>query len=264
MARLPDLPTRIDSERLYVAEEIVEDAFETDDVSKRLAISERALRISPYCVDAYILLAAHGELAERQRIATWRRAVDVAKRVLGRERFERNVGGFWDNATTRPYMRARLGLANALCTAGRADDAISHYRDLLRLGGPREAMGARYWFADALIRFDRDRELGVLLKAYDGGCAWLYVKALHAFRTHGYGPAASMAWEEAKRRNGLVPKLLCGELPMPEGRPRSYSPGSIEEAQLYVLQSGWTWHRTDGAVEWLRHCMRPASSPGFH
>ena len=53
--------------------------------------------------------------------------------AIGADRFASLRGEFWGHLETRPYMRARLGLAQALRDLGRDDEAVAHYRALLEL-----------------------------------------------------------------------------------------------------------------------------------
>src|SRR5260221_8438810 len=62
----------------------------------------------------------------------------------------------------RPYMRARLGLAQTLQSLGRDDEALNHYRELVRLN-PNDNQGARYRLIVALLELDVDDDAGALL-----------------------------------------------------------------------------------------------------
>ena len=53
--------------------------------------------------------------------------------ALGPRGFKRCAGHFWGFLETRPYMRARAGLAGTLLKLGDVDGALSHYRDMLKL-----------------------------------------------------------------------------------------------------------------------------------
>ena len=57
----------------------------------------------------------------------------VGARQLGPELFEREAGHFWGLLETRPYLRARLGLAHSLWTAARREKAVRHLQEMLRL-----------------------------------------------------------------------------------------------------------------------------------
>src|SRR5439155_25865151 len=84
---------------------------------------------------------------------------------------------------TRPYMRARAGLAATLNLLGEVHSAISHYQDMLRLN-PNDNQGIRYVLAECLMKSGDTEALKNLLKQYDedGSALWLYTQALVAFR----------------------------------------------------------------------------------
>src|SRR5205085_6381147 len=130
------------------------------------------------------------------------RAVDAGERALGPAMFAQNAGYFWGILETRPYMRARLGLAHALWTAGRREEAVGHLQDMLRLN-PNDNQGVRYTLAGFLINLDRDDELARLLEQYrdDGTAAWAYTKVLLAFRRHGDTPEARELLQQAIKSN---------------------------------------------------------------
>ena len=124
---------------------------------------------------------------------------------------EEDAGLFWGLLETRPYMRARAGLAQALWTSGDRDEAIAHYREMLRLN-PGDNQGLRYVLAAALLEIGDDEALQELLKAYDqdGSPYWTYTKALLAFRAAGATKQAGTLLAEAVRSNAHVPAFLSG------------------------------------------------------
>ena len=109
-------------------------------------------------------------------------------------------------------MRARLGLAHSLWTAGRREEAVRHLQDMLRLN-PGDNQGVRYTLAGFLLFLDRDDDLEQLLRQYpdEGSAAWAYTKALLAFRQHGDTPEARRLLQEARKTNKHVPDYLLGE-----------------------------------------------------
>ena len=55
--------------------------------------------------------------------------MDAGELALGPKGFKEYAGHFWGFLETRPYMRARAGLAGTLLKLGDEDAAIRHYRD---------------------------------------------------------------------------------------------------------------------------------------
>ena len=85
---------------------------------------------------------------------------------MGKVYFEENAGHIWGLLETRPFMRALEGLALTLRESGQPEEALSIYRELLRLN-PGDNQGIRYNLADLLLKLNRDAELGKLLEDYD-------------------------------------------------------------------------------------------------
>ena len=132
-----------DNSALARAQDLVYRAFQADDWQARVELARQALEISPDCADAYVCLAELAPTAQ-DALAEWERGVAAGTRVLGGERaLDRYAGHFWGMLETRPYMRARLGLAQCLWALRRREQAIGHCRALLRLN-PNDNQGVRY------------------------------------------------------------------------------------------------------------------------
>jgi tetratricopeptide (TPR) repeat protein len=103
--------------------------------------------------------------------------------ALGAEGFEEYAGHFWGFLETRPYMRARAGLAIALMKLGEEDAAIDHFRAMLELN-PNDNQGVRYLLLGCLLRRDDAAAVKKLLAAYEDewSAYWLYTRALVAFQ----------------------------------------------------------------------------------
>src|SRR5579884_1445140 len=241
----PDTP-------LGQAQALVYRAFEEPDEQKRMQLAKDALAVSPDCADACVLLAEHAT-SRKEALRHYEQGVAAGERALGAEAFQRDVGHFWGILETRPYMRARLGLAHALWTAGRRDEAVRHLQDMLRLN-PSDNQGVRYTLAGFLLFLDRDDDLDRLLQQYpdEGSAAWAYTKALLAFRRHGDTPEARQLLKEAQKTNKHVPAYLLGEKFPPTEPPGYYSPGDESEALNYLGSFLAAWKSTPGAIAWLR------------
>jgi hypothetical protein len=85
---------------------------------RRVQFAKDALAVCPDCADAYVLLAEHAT-SRKDALRLYEQRVAAGERALGAEAFGRDVGHFWGLLETRPYMRAGLGLAHDLWTAGR-------------------------------------------------------------------------------------------------------------------------------------------------
>jgi tetratricopeptide (TPR) repeat protein len=234
------------------AQSLLYRAFDEPDEQRRLQLAHDALALCPDCADAYVLLAEHAS-SRKEALRLYEQGVAAGERALGRDAFERDVGHFWGLLETRPYMRARLGLAHALWTAGRRDEAVQHLQNMLRLN-PNDNQGVRYTLAGFLLFLDRHDDLTFLLRLYpeEESAAWAYTKALLAFRQHGDTPEARQWLKEAKRTNKYVPDYLLGRKQPPSEKPGYYSPGDESEALNYLGSFVAGWKSTPGAISWLR------------
>ena len=104
---------------------------------RRIQLARKALELSADCADAYVVLAEESFAPETAR-NLYEQGMQAGERALGPDVFTRHAGRFWDILGTRPYLRARLGLAQSLEDLGRSDEAIQHYRELLRLNTERQ------------------------------------------------------------------------------------------------------------------------------
>jgi len=228
------------------AQELCFEAFDTHG-RRRVQLARRALEICPDCADAYVILAEQAGTLEAA-FESYTAGVAAGERALGTA-FEEHVGHFWGVLATRPYMRARFGLAQCLEQHGRTEEAVDHYQEMLRLN-PNDNQGVRYLLMPKLLQLGRDVEAARLLKESDEQSAnWMYARALLAFRLSGRSTAARRELRKAFRTNPYVPEYLleAGPLPMP---PR-YSPGSPEEAIICAEELHPAFAQTEGALDWI-------------
>ncbi len=240
------------------AQQVVYDALRATG-KQREKLARKALSISPDCADAYVLLAeASKDIAEARSF--YEQAVQAGERALGEDVFREGAGEFWDMLETRPYMRARLGLAEILWEMDERQAAIAHAKELLRLN-PGDNQGVRYILANWLLAVGDDAALTPLLARFpdDGSAQWAYTAALHTFRQSGAGRKADNALKKALDANPYVPFYLLGLKPPPKHMPEYYGMGDESEAVVYVFESVEGWVETEGALEWLADVMMQAT-----
>jgi tetratricopeptide (TPR) repeat protein len=238
---------------LEKAQDLVYEALETESARKRIQLAKRALKTSGDCADAYVLLAEEdaGSLEEAREL--YQKGVEAGERALGRETFEEDAGHFWGILETRPYMRARQGLAFCLWELGERREAIDHYKQMLDLN-PDDNQGIRHELASCLLDEELDEELGDLLERYeeDVFAEWAYTRAIWAFRQKGDTEEATEVLEEAIEINPYVPLYLLGHKILPRALPDLMTLGNESEAVSYVARALTVWLRTPSALEWLR------------
>jgi tetratricopeptide (TPR) repeat protein len=245
--KIDDLPSTASSP-LERAQDLIYEAMETRG-RRQLQLIRRALEMSPDCADAYVLLAERSTTAE-ERQANYEQAVAAGERALGPEAFTGPDRSFWGDVTTRPYMRARFGLADTLAERGDATAAIEHFQALLQLN-PNDNQGARYRLLSVLLGANRLDEAEALLGAHDDASAlWSYGSVLAALK-NGERRLARTRLRAALRTNRHVPKYLTGQRELPAFLPETYSFGSHEEAVLCAADLVKAWDSTPGAIAWL-------------
>ena len=247
MGRMGEGDTAVDQ-----AQEVIYSAWEAPTRRRRVALARKALTISPDCADAYLILASDAAKTIDEEIDFYRKGVEAGERALGREAFEDAAGYFWGILETRPYMRSRAGLARALWLIGESEEALQHYREMLRLN-PDDNQGIRDVLLPGLIALGRDEEAEELFKAYEesGTAMWVYSRALLDFRKQGASRAADRSLAAALDENEHVPAYLLGRKKMPPALPGYYGIGDDNEAVIYVHESMAAWRSTPGATEWL-------------
>lgn len=256
-----DIPRSEPETPLEQAQNVIYEALRAQG-KQRQKLARKALGISPDCVDAYVLLAEASKDIEEAR-SFYEQGVHAGERALGEDVFREDEGQFWDILETRPYMRARLGLAEVLWEMDERQAAITHAADLLRLN-PGDNQGVRYILANWLLAVGDDAALTPLLARFpdEASAQWAYTTALHTFRQFGAGRKADKAIRKALDINPFVPFYLLGLKPPPEHMPEYYSMGDESEAIVYIFDSVEGWVETDGALEWLADAMMQMALAG--
>ncbi len=232
--------------------------YQAWDVSgpQRVKLAREALSISEDCADAYVLLAEETARTVQEAKRLYEQGVEAGERALGPEVFDEDVGHFWGILETRPYMRARAGLALCLSQMGEKQQAIDHFTDMLRLN-PGDNQGNRYLLADLLLTVGDDEALKALLDQYEeeGTAAWRYTRALWQYRQEGASEAATTELQEAIGFNPFVPPYLSGQKRLPKRLPAYVGFGDENEAIDYAVGARAIWRQNKGALTWLRETV---------
>ncbi|MDP2916697.1 MAG: tetratricopeptide repeat protein [Dehalococcoidia bacterium] len=235
---------------LEQAQSLIFEALDTAG-KKRLELAEQALKISPDCADAYVLLAEEKAQSLEEAVSLYEAGVKAGEHALGKKVFEEDAGHFWGMVETRPYMRARAGLAQCLWLMGKREEAVSHYLEFLRLN-QNDNQGIRYLLAASLLEMGKIDALQELLGQYDEPtAAWLYTEALVAYIKQGDSAEARKLLKEALDYNPHVVPYLLGEKKLHGELPERIGFGDKDEAVVYAAEFGPGWHQTGGAVDWL-------------
>ncbi len=252
------------------AQEVMYEAWDRVTSRSRIALAHKALAISPLCADAFNLLAEEAASPAEAR-DLYARGLDAGELALGPEGFEEYEGHFWGFLETRPYMRARHGLALALLDLGEEAAAVEHFRAMLKLN-PGDNQGIRYLLLGCLLRRDDAAAVKELLGAYEDewSAYWLYTRALVAFRDgHAAEKKTARVVQDAWSANQHVPAILAGVEPPATSENGYITVGGADEATDYVRACGPAWRQTPGAVVWLNKQVsalprKPQVSPTAH
>lgn len=232
------------------AQELAYDAMEAHG-RLRIKRARQALAISAACADAWVLLAEEASTRDAA-VERYERAVLAGAAAIGADRFAALRGEFWGHLETRPYMRARFGLARALREVGRHDEALAHYRALLELN-PSDNQGVRYLLLAALLQLGLNDEAGVLLAEHEDDlqALWPYGRLLWRFRVDGGSASTGAAFDAAIHANPYVVSYLLDPGSIPFDRPPHFALCSREEAAYVAETLADAFAATDGALEWL-------------
>ncbi len=246
-----------DEEALHAAQELIYDAWDAATTGECLALAQKALEMSPYCVDAYNIFADHAKTYD-EALAIYTKAADIGKKYLGEEFFQNCQGDFWGIFETRPYMRAKAGIVECLSALGDKINVIKNCKELLKLSR-NDNLGMRYILLPLLIEMGKDTQAEALYKKYrdDYSSAWFYGRALLDFRKHGQGEISDKSLRAALSLNKIAPKYLLVKKKLPKYLPGSYSTGDESDAIILAASQLTAWQASEGAIQWLSgHCTK--------
>jgi tetratricopeptide (TPR) repeat protein len=237
----------------FEAQQLVYDAWEAETEEQERELIYKALEIDPTNVDALLTFARNCLFTDEEYIETLRKIVARGEKNLGPQTFKEDAGHFWGLLETRPYMRAREELAEALRYAGRLEEAVAEWEAMLELN-PNDNQGVRYHLLPCYLALGRLEGARRLFGKYEADCQYNTVfawgKVLERFLS-GDLPGAEAALPVARKQNPHMQAYIKGHRQLPRQMPESYAMGSKEEAVCYaeVLCAAWSEH--PAALKWL-------------
>ena len=245
---LDDLPEST-SDKGRSQELVIKAQDETPAKGKKLI--EQALELDPDNADAYNYLASL-ETDVDKSLAFYRQAVEAGERALGEKFMKENKGHFWGLIETRPYMRAKAGVADCLYAKNRMNAAIEVYREMIELN-PNDNQGVRYLLSTILLSKKDLSDYESFIKKFDGeDCAlWHYNNALYHFKKLGKSAKSDTELMKAYKFNPYVMDFMLGLKELPEEMPQFIGRGDENEAAAYIFDAIHTWGKTNGALDWM-------------
>lgn len=84
------------------AQDIMYEAWEATSRSKRISLARKALKVSPLCADAYVLLAEEEAGSVEEVLDCYQKGVAAGEEALGPDGFEEYAGRFWGFSRRAP------------------------------------------------------------------------------------------------------------------------------------------------------------------
>jgi tetratricopeptide (TPR) repeat protein len=245
---LEDLPERTDKKGR--SQDLVFEAYEQP-VTKGKKIIKQALELDPNNADAYNYLASI-EKGIDGAIKMFEKAIKAGEKTLGKKFFKEEKGYFWGMIETRPFMRAKAGLADCLYAKKEVDKAIEIYKEMLELN-PNDNQGIRYLLSTLLLsKNDLTNFLSFIENNKEEDCAvWNYNNALYQFKKSGQSTTSDKELLKAYTSNEYVIDYMLGVKEMPRELPQYIGRGDENEAISYVNGAWVVWDKTDEAFDWL-------------
>lgn len=236
------------------AQECFYNAMEARTEEETLMLLSQALELDPGNTDAWLVIVSHTPaMSADEEIAILRKIVAVGEERLGKKAFIEFAGHFWGFHETRPYMRARAALADALHRAGRIESSAAEVEAMLALN-PGDNQGQRYRLLAFYLALRRMDDASRLLDRYadevDYNTVLAWSKVLERFLS-GKLDDASKAVAVAQKQNGFSKAFVLGHRKIPKNLPDSYSPGSKEEAACFAGDLQLAWNAHPEAKKWL-------------
>lgn len=233
------------------AQELVNQAAEARYIEDTVRLCKMALELDPRCVDALLLLASTSNVPDK-RVEQLRVAVQVAKEELGGDKYlKQNKGHFWGLWETRSYMRGRAFLAEALQQAGKIDEAIAEYEELIVLN-PNDNQGNRYLLMGLYLETDYLAGIHRLQSDYenDGAANFAWAAVLERLIS-GDEAGAEQLLADARETNRHFEFFILNKKKMPKILPDYYAMGEESEAIVCMLEIGNAWQQHPDAIRWL-------------
>ena len=235
------------------AQALAYDAMDAETARQAAELARQALALDPDCADALTLLTDLEARSPKARVEGYQQAIAAAERSLGGPAYlEKHRGHFWRILETRPYMRARASLAQALREQGRLPEAIAEYEAMLDLN-PHDNQGNRDLLYNLYFLTDNLDRVRWLLERYkdDASCVHGYAHILERFLAGDLAGAAEVR-AEARQYHPDVEPYLTGRKKMPRVLPEFFVWGGEGEGVQVMTSLGDAWAKHPEAVAWLR------------
>lgn len=234
------------------AQELAYEAMDAEDPFEALELTVKALELDPDCVDALMMMGKLTSRSLTDEIKKVKKIIARTEKKFGKKYFEENKGHFWGMVETRPYMRARAFMVEALRAIGKTDEAILQAEEMLELN-PNDNQGIRDSLLGMYLETGNLEGARMLFEKYPSKyfAVFLWGRVLERYLS-GDLKEASRIYRRANERNPYVLDYLTGRTQPSSGVGDFYSPGDESEAILCFEEIGLAWQKHPEAIEWLK------------
>lgn len=192
-------------------------------------------------------------IALEKRIAKLDIQLEKERKAIGEKDFKELEGHFWGFHETRPYMRAKSSLAEALWKIGNYSNSIKNYEEMIFLN-PSDNQGIRYLLINHYLELGMLEDFQKLINQYEDEIStqWKFSLALFSFIKEGATEKSNQALKLAIKGNPYVLDYLTGAQPLPKSLPDYYERGGNTEAISYVSAGLSAWKKNIGSIEWAK------------
>ncbi len=251
------LPGSSHNETQREAQELIYEAFDTQDIDEKMGLVTKALTIDEDCADGWNLLAEYSD-SPKQQLELHGRAEEAAMRSLGDD-FEEFDGQFWGFHETRPFMRALEGQAQALTALGRHEEAIVIYLRMLT-HNPNDNQGVRWPMLGLLLQLNKDKVASSLIDQFpdESFILWPLARILLALRSNASEAQLTKLLQDAYSVNPHFVEYLTSKKDLPIEQPSRFIMGDYSEVISALPLILPAWKSTSGAVSWMRKAVAQA------
>jgi len=212
-----------------------------------------AIERDPACAEAYVLLASIERGSPEQALRVLEAGISASE---GRQPELPEGVPVWRDHMYRDILRLRFARAEALASLKRFAEAVSAYREILRLDA-EDNIGVRHKLVPLLIVDNQVEEAEQLVEAFAVGvdeAESAFVRWNRTLIAYARGGAklANPVLQAAMEANEYVVEEILYAEPFPDMMPDSYYIGSPEEAMVYAEESQAAWRKVKGVRAWLR------------
>ncbi len=233
------------------ADDIMYQAYQSDP-QKGVRLANKALEVDPENVRAWNYLAQNEPDADKA-LDLFEKAALIAENHLGKAFFNKNKGSFWGIVETRPYMTARVGMADCLAAIGKIKEAKEIYERLIELN-PEDNQGIRFVLSDLYLMSRNSKQYLKLFNKYkdDPSAYWLYNHAFFWYDTIGPGKEFYDALKKAIKANSHIFDILTGKEQVSKNPKEYFKPGDATEAAEYIHAMGELWQGSEALIGELK------------